>query len=154
MPASDRRRVAPLWARGVVARLKWGIKWGAVAGIGLSLLAIAAAVFGGSEPFRRAGTNFTAVLLVYLAASIAAGSIVGVFVTVARTRIGAPVVGFIALLPLSVFIRLATKGFEPWTTEDTFVVLFYAAVLGAASGVTYREIFKKEISGGSSTREE
>ena len=129
------------------------MKWGAVVGVVLSLIGLAVAIFGGSAPFRLAGTSFISVTLVYWAASIAAGAIVGVFLPIARSSIGAPIVGFIALLPLSVFIRFATKGFGAWTTEDAFVVPFYAAVLGAASGVAYREIFKKELHEDSATRE-
>ena len=73
----------------------------------------------GSAPFEALGTTLSKTLLVYLAGAIVSGVVLGVFLPLGRTRVGAMVLASLAIFPLYKGVSFAGDGFDPWTWSDT-----------------------------------
>jgi hypothetical protein len=130
---------------GLFQRILWGIKSGATFGLAFTALALLVFLLGGERPFQAHHTSFTNVVVTYLLGGIGSGIIVGVLRPLTRTKAGAGMVGFIAAIPVSVLVRIAIVGYQPWTVKDIILSFSVCLVLGVPVGVMYRDIFRDRV---------
>lgn len=99
------------------------------------------ALVKGEAFFVAAGTTLPGVLLAYLTGGIAAGCVVGLLLPLARTKLGAAFIGFVAAIPV-----FWAAGMVVGTPQSLTAVLLedalpLAAILGPAAGLFARSHF-------------
>ena len=83
-----------------------------------------------------------AVVLLYFAAAILLGPLVGLLLPLARRgRVGAALVGTIAAFALYAMTLVTLEGFAWWTPRAALLLLGFASFLGVPVGLAYRRIF-------------
>lgn len=124
----------------VLGDLVWGCLWG----LGLALvLSVFVVVVRGPSMFREGGgglEGLLAVVLSYLVAGLVAGAVVGVLKPLARSPIGAALLGFVASMPVFVAFQYFDQGLTVWHKDRVIDMLIFACVLGAPLGVIYRRL--------------
>ena len=115
--------------------VKWGVKWGAIFGVAMTLYAVGVYFFAGPEPFDRVGLRPAIVIMLYFAGSVTAGLLVGLLKRHTTSREGAMLVGILAALPASFGMGLAFFGApRAWSPGDWFQCVFLAMLFGAGLG--------------------
>lgn len=125
----------------LILRVIWGIRWGALFGIAFVAIAVVIDVLSGSSAFESHHTTFGKTAASYVSGGMAAGLVVGLMQPITRWKAGAAFVGFVAAVPVAILFHFATHGFGPWHVSDTIMALIFCLILGAPTGVVYREIF-------------
>jgi hypothetical protein len=126
--------------RGLLDRIKAGVKaWMPVAH-GFSALAVVLTLASGGEVLRKYGPRVTLplVIVVYYVAFAAAGAVFGALAPFKRTRLGAALVGFAAMLPMGFMVvpLIATETTPRWVVLISS--LGVALVLGPGYGLIDR----------------
>ena len=104
--------------------------------------ALASYVFRGNTPFEKLETTLGAVILLYFAAAILVGPLVGLLLPLARAGgAGAALVGTIAAFALYSMTLVTLEGFTWWTPRAALFVLGFALLVGTPVGLAYRRIF-------------
>jgi hypothetical protein len=120
-------------------RIHWGASWGVM--LSLVYCAFAIIQFTIQGPALASAVHVTppAILAVYVAGGIVAGSVVGIALPIARSQVGAGVVGAVAVLPIFVMMRYAQHGSAQWNRMDVFSVVGAAVLVGGGLGLAFRE---------------
>ena len=80
--------------------------------------------------------GLVAIIATYFAGGIAGGAVVGLLLPLAQRRIGAAVVGVLAILPIALMTQFATLGLAPWHRNNAAVVVVGSLLLGIPLGLT------------------
>jgi hypothetical protein len=131
-------------AMDLARRLWWGARWGALFGCAFVAIAVAIYVLSGQSAFESHHTTFGQVALTYFFGGVIAGVVVGILRPLTRSKAGAALVGFMAAMPVAILMRFATDGFGPWQQSDTVEIIVLSLILGAPTGILYREIFSND----------
>jgi hypothetical protein len=120
---------------------------GAVFGGILCLIGVVAFLLGqGREQLSRLGVPFAVLVAVYVLGSVVGGVIAGVLAPLARIRAGAPVVGFLATMPVTIPIAFLIVGRSYWYPRGVLLAAFMSFVVGVGLGLVAhdREYPKQE----------
>jgi hypothetical protein len=128
----------------LVSRLAWGVRWGALFGAAFVMIAVAIYFLSGKSAFESHRTTLLRMVLTYFVGGVLAGTVVGLLKPLTNSKTGAAIVGFAAALPVATLIRFATDGFGLWQRSDTIEAIVMGLILGAPTGVIYREIFRRD----------
>lgn len=128
----------------VTRNLTLGIRWGFIFGAAYSLWAGVLFLLRGSTPFRGHNVTVVEAVATYLIGGVIAGGIVGILLPLTRWKLGAALVGMVAVLPVSIGVIGSMQGFSPWTEGHTFVVAMMSLLLGGGGGLILRNIFYED----------
>lgn len=96
----------------------------------------------GNRTFERLETSLGVVVLLYFAAAILLGPLVGLLLPLARRgQVGAALVGTIGAFALYVMALVTLEGFAWLTLRAALLLLGFASFLGVPVGLAYRRIF-------------
>ena len=99
----------------VERRMGWGVSWGsAIASVFSAFAALQFAIHAAAM-LAKYDLGLVAIIATYFAGGIAGGAVVGLLLPLAQRRIGAAVVGVLAILPIALMTQFATLGLAPWT---------------------------------------
>jgi hypothetical protein len=124
--------------------LIWGVRWGLAFAAVFILWALLLLVSRGTAAFEANDATPLAVVGSYLFGGIGAGAVVGLLRPLTRRKAGSTVVGIVAMFPVFLGIRVADKGFSPWTERDTFIVTAMSLLGGSLAGWMLHEVFHDE----------
>ena len=94
----------------------------------------------GPAPFEANETTLSATIAAYYAGLTASGIVLGLVLPLARWKLGAALLGFLALIPLYGVIMFSLHGWN-WDYRDTLATVIAALVVGAPVGLVYRSLF-------------
>ena len=118
-------------ARNMVIGLRTGLLLGAI----FSAWAGVMFLMNGGRPMERYNNvTFIEVAGGYLFGGAVGGVIIGALYPLVRYKVGALLVGMLAVLPFAVAVMGSLQGFSPWTGGHTFVVCVMTLVLGGVVG--------------------
>lgn len=72
------------------------------------------------------------------------GAFVGALLPLAKWRLGAMVVGTVALIPVGVGVRIVRAGLSPWERYEFLALGTFCVILGGGLGLGFREIFRDD----------
>jgi hypothetical protein len=109
-----------------------GFRWGLMAAGAYSAYVILLYAVGGAGPFESRGVSLPSVIGIYLLGGVMGGPIVSYLQPLARSRVGAMMLGVIAMLPLAgaTYLAMATASSE-FLLEGVIVT---AVLIGAGVG--------------------
>ena len=128
--------------RSVGRRVTWGVRWGTVLASAFALFALIQYGLLGSAMERSAGFSLGDVLSIYIAGGVVGGAVVGLALPLARRKLGSAFVGFLAILPVAFFIRVAAAHTLAMSRMDLLVAFGGSAMIGIPLGVS---IFEEEV---------
>ena len=103
---------------------------------------LAAHLLRGNRTIEKLETTLGAVILLYFAAAILLGPLVGLLLPLARRGgMGAALVGTIAAFALYAMTLVTLEGFAWWTPRAALFLVGFALILGVPVGLAYRRIF-------------
>jgi hypothetical protein len=114
--------------------IKWGLVRGMVAAVGFSAIVVAQYLLFGSGVVKHYGLTLPTVLVTYLAMGIVGGLIAGVGRPLARTHLGAMVMGVIIAAVGYGFFAVAMYGLPSHWDGGTCVVIAIISVVGGVYG--------------------
>jgi hypothetical protein len=142
-PQHTRRRWS--YAGGVIVCLFLGL----LLGVGYSMVASVIWLVRGPQPFETVGASFSKVLGLYLLGFLVAGLVAGVLNPVARTKIGAVVLGALSVVPISVGAEFLITGDLSRVSDHLFAIGMMSATFGGGLGfAAWKEFVDHPESGG------
>ena len=124
----------PLWRR-----LQWGVQMGLVYAVGLTAFVGVQYLLNGAGVRAKYGIGFLTMAATYLASCIAAGLLVGLLLSLTRTKVGSAFVGVVAFVPVVIVMHYPGNSYPAWTGLDVAAGIVGALLLGVPLGVYYYE---------------
>ena len=118
-----------------------GARVGLAIGLMLAALATVARLIGGEEVFTGMHTSFVVVVTLDVCAGVAIGVLVSVLEPVARSKVGAAILGAAVAALLGCVLQYLTGDSRTWTRGDIALIGIFSLTLGVPVGLSYREIF-------------
>ena len=112
-----------------------GVRWGLYYAAVYSAVGTVLYVLRGPDLLAGYGLTFVEMLASYVAGGLVGGVVVGLFLPMGRTAVGAALLGFIAVLPFCFAAALTMTEPAQWSSEIPLVPLVTAALLGPLSGL-------------------
>lgn len=110
------------------AKLLLGVLWGLAAALITSVVAVAQYMITDGRAFDTHGITLGKVIALYFIGGIVGGAIVGLLLPLTKWRLGASVVGMVALAPFYIGIALALGH------KDIYSGLIAAVAIGGVAG--------------------
>ena len=123
----------------VARRAVWGARWGAALALVFALYAIVLYAVSAASGRQLSPPSLGEVVSIYFAGGVAGGSMVGLVLPLARRKVGSALVGFLAILPVAVLIRVTGYHALAWSGTDSVVVFIGSALIGVPLGVSVHE---------------
>lgn len=133
-------------SRARVSDLVWGAKWGLRLASLYCVWIIILIGLNRSLTLKASGghtVNALAVLALYVLGGAIAGAVVGITRPLQRSMIGAMLSGWFAALPVFWGAVFVVRGFVPWDSESTIIVVAGSLMLGPTLGA-YVKAFNDE----------
>jgi len=128
--------------RSLSRRVTWGVRWGTVLASAFALFALVQYGLHGSAIERSTGFSLGDVVSIYFAGGVVGGAFVGLVLPLARRKVGSAFVGFLAILPVAILIRVTAAHTLAMSRMDLLVAFGGSAMIGIPLGVS---IFEEEV---------
>lgn len=113
--------------------LRWGTGWGLFIGVFYAIIGSAIYLFKDSPEVGY--LNLPSLVALYLLAGVGGGAIVGLFRPLIKRRIGAILVGIVAMLPMGTGSIMLYKGpISGWGALEVISVIGGSILLGGVGG--------------------
>lgn len=124
-----------------VRRLLWGVRVGVLLAWTLAAITCVAFLLKGPDESSRLSLTVWKIVLVFTAAGIVGGALVGAALSVIRYRVVAATIGVFVALAFGFGIQYAGSDPATWESATYFGTALYALCIGVPVGLIYREIF-------------
>jgi hypothetical protein len=119
--------------------IRAGVVTGCAIAVLFSLIAtIGYAANGFAATERRSGLSILEIVAAYFAGGITGGAVVGALIPLTRRKWGAPLVGFLGVLPFALAIMSSLMTRDQWFPAGAVLAVLFAAIFGAGLGSVYR----------------
>jgi hypothetical protein len=125
----------------VLSNIVTGALFGFSIGMMFSVYVSLLYVVRGSAPFERLEVSVLSVVVFYLLGGIAIGSLVGLLLPLAKSRLGAVLVGSVAGTATFVFALVSIYGFTSWSGVAALLAVTWGVLVGSSCGLVYRQLF-------------
>ena len=126
--------------RSLLERAAVGARWGMIAAIVFSAIALASYAAGGSEAFQAKHATLAGVLVAYIATGIAGGVVVGICMPVLKYKPVAAGVGALIALQLNFLFSLGSVHRPDDDGGAIFVAVAMVVFLGIPGGLILRDV--------------
>jgi hypothetical protein len=125
-----------------IAEIRAFIFTGATFATLFSAIAVVVTMVAPGTP-RKAGLSLWQIVGAYYVGGLSGGAILGLLLPFARTRIGAPIVGFLTMLPLafSLFVSMIKR--SEWFPAGLVMSTIFALLFGAGIGAVIQSQSKQ-----------
>lgn len=128
--------------RSIIVDALWGSRWGFLGAVFYSLLACALFALHGGDRHREEGLTLPVIIAGYLVGGTVAGCIVGFLRPLTKSRIGAAVVGVIALFPMCWGFGILAHGpLSSWGAAEYFGWTVTPILIGAFGGWEFHQLW-------------
>lgn len=125
------------WLSALKDRMLLGIVVGLFFATGCSAYALISFIIRGNAAFRANGTTLGAAIAVYYGGFILSGVLFGLLLPLARWRISAAFVGFVAMVPFYGAVMVALSGISNWGPVQTITTILGALFVGMPVGLYF-----------------
>lgn len=128
--------------------LRWGTKWGLLAGVVYSGLGALVYTVKGNDPSDPVGVSLGVLVTTYILGGITGGGLLGLLRPLTVTRRGSSLVGVVASIPVCMgFLLLISGPVFGWGGAEIFSLVFTAVALGGYGGYTFWDLrdFRSEL---------
>jgi hypothetical protein len=119
----------------ILGNVAWGIVWGLFLAACFTVIAavpaLIRALIGPAYAWQKKLT-FLAIIGVYLSSGIAGGAVVGLLRPLSRWWMGRRLIGVVVAVPITIAIRYAVYGWQPWSAPELEKWTFTAVIWGLA----------------------
>lgn len=123
------------WLDALGSRILLGILVALFFATACSAYALISFMIRGNAAFRANGTTLGAAIAVYYGGFTLSGVLFGLLLPLARWRVGAALVGFVAMIPLYGLAMVALSGIPNWGPTETISTVLGALFVGAPVGL-------------------